>query len=214
MLSANYTSENVCRAMGMGGFANDWQLAEADQSIRVLLLPSFHREVCVSVLCKGSSVLVSVVAAVSQIWLQDWPVPQSTSTEQDSGTLAEPQFANLSSLLHVASEPKPARRFVVVDGMRAHSVLRAEREGKLNLNQNVAYDPSYRAFVAELVSQSHSAIKSPSIRNALGDAGSYVGLQLPVEVVPPAKEVVRTMVLRSPEETAQLLDALRKKHEG
>jgi hypothetical protein len=200
--------------MGLGGFANDEQLAEADQCIRVLLLPSFHREVCLSVLRKGSNVSVSVVAATSHIWLQDWPAPQSTQVEQECGNLSEQQFEHLSSLLYDASEPEPAPRFVVVDGMRAHSVLRAEREGKLNLNQNVACDSRYTSFVAEAIAQSHSAIGGPSLRNALGDAGSYVGLQLPVETVPPVKEAVRTLVLGSPEETTQLLEALRKHHEG
>ena len=57
-------------------------------------------------------------------------------------------------------------------------------------------------------------IGSSSIRNALADAGSYVGLRIPLEVVPPAKDVVQTLILGSQEETAQLLEALRKQHGG
>lgn len=76
MLNANYTSENICRALGLGGFANDWQLAKAEECIRVLLAPAFHREICISVCRTAHVVSVSVVTALSQIWLQDWPVPQ------------------------------------------------------------------------------------------------------------------------------------------
>ena len=212
MLSANYTSEKICRALGLGGFANDWQLAEADECIRVLLTPSFHREVCISVLCKAGKLSVSVVAAVSQIWLQDWPVPQLTPVEQETGLFSASQFTRLSSLLNLAAEPHQAARFVVIDGMQAHTVLRANREGKLNLHQNVAGDARYGSFVAETIEHAHSVIGSPGIRNALADAGRYVGLRIPLEVVPPAKGVVHTLVLGSQEETAQLLEALRQQH--
>lgn len=212
MLSANYTSENICRALGLGGFANDWQLAAADQCIRVLLKPSFHREVCISILRKAGEVSVSVVASVSQIWLQDWPVPQLTQVEEDAGILSELQFTRLSSLLNIAAEPKQAQRFVVIDGMPVHTVLRANREGKLNLDQNVACDASYGSFVAEVIKQTHSAIDSPGIRNALADAATYVGVRIPFDALPPPKDIVRTIVLGSQEETTQLLEALRKQH--
>lgn len=212
MLSANYTFENICRALGLGGFANDWQLAEADECIRVLLKPSFHREVCISILCKAGEVSVSVVAAVSQIWLQDWPVPQLTKVEQDAAVLSEKEFTRLSSLLNKSAEPKHGPRFLVIDGMQAHTVLRADREGKLNLDQNVCGDASYRSFVAEVIEQTHGAVESPSIRNALADAGSYAGLRIPVVALPPAKDIVRTLMLGSQEETGQLLEALRKQH--
>ncbi|MTW11607.1 hypothetical protein GM658_13460 [Pseudoduganella eburnea] len=212
MLSANYTSENICRALGLGGFANDWQLAGADECIRVLLKPSFHREICISVLCIAGTVSVSVVAAVSQIWLQDWPLPQLTQVEQEAGILPDLQFARLSSLLDLAAEPPQTPRFVVIDGMTAHSIHRKNRSGKVNVDQNVASDEKYKSFVAEVIKQTHSATGHPGIRNALADAGRYVGLQIPVEAVPPAKEIVRTIVLGGEDETSQILEALRKQH--
>lgn len=214
MLSANYTSENICRALGLGGFANDWQLAEADECIRVLLKPSFDREVCISVLFKAGTVSISVVAAASQIWLQDWPMPQLTQVEHEAGILTELQFSLLSSLLNSAAAPTQASRFIVIDGMQAHTVLRAGREGKLNLDQNVARDASYGSFVSKTIELTHSAISGPSIRNALANAGRYAGLRIPLEIVPPAKDVVRTLVLGMPEEATQLLEALRKHHGG
>jgi hypothetical protein len=63
-----------------------------------------------------------------------------------------------------------------------------------------------------VIKQTHSAIEHPGIRNALADTGRYVGLQIPVEAVPPAKAIVRTIVLGSQDETSQLLEALRKQH--
>ena len=213
MLSANYTSENICRALGLGGFANDWQLAQSDECIRVLLKPSFHREVCISVLSKEGKVSVVVIAALSQIWLQDWPMPQSTKVEQDAGILSAVQFSRLFSLLSSAAEPKQQAGFVILDGMPAHAVLRADREGKFNIDKNVGCDASYKSFIAEVIAQAHSAIGSPSIRNALADAGNYAGLRIPSEVTPPAKDAVRTLVLGEPEQTALLLGALRKQHE-
>jgi hypothetical protein len=214
MLSANYTSENICRALGLGGFANDWQLAQSDECIRVLLKPSFHREICISVLSKEEKVSVVVIAALSQIWLQDWPIPQLTKVEQEAGILSEVQFARFSSLLNSAAEPKQQARFVVLDGMPAHTVLRADRKGKLNIDKNVGVDASYESFIAEVITQAHGAIGSPSIRNALADAGSYAGLRIPSEVIPPAKDAVRTLVLGEPEQTALLLEALSQQHKA
>ncbi len=210
---ANYTSENICRALGLGGFANDWQLAEAEECIRVLLTPSFHREVCISVLRQGGKVSLSVVVAVSQIWLQEWAVPHLTQVEQEAGTLSETQFTRLLSLLNMAAEPKQASQVVILDGMQAHAVHRADRAAKLNLNQNVGCEESYQSFVAEAIRLSHRALANPRIRNALADSGTYAGLRLPAEDEPPAKEFVRTLVLGGKEETAQLLEALRKQHE-
>lgn len=214
MLSANYTSENICRALGLGGFANDWQLAESDECIRVLLKPSFHREVCISVLSKEAKVSVVVIAALSQIWLQDSPIPQLTKVEQDDGIFSGLQFSQLASLLKSAAEPKQQAGFFVIDGMPAHTVLRADREGKLCIDKNVGSEASYKSFIAEVITQAHSAIGSLSIRNALADAGNYVGLRIPSEVLPPAKDTVRTLVFGEAEQTAQLLEALRKQHEA
>ncbi|WP_426165305.1 hypothetical protein [Pseudoduganella sp. R-34] len=214
MLSANYTSENICRALGLGGFANDWQLAESDECVRVLLKPSFHREVCISVLSKAGNVSVSVVAALSQIWLQDWPLPQLTQVEQEAGAITEQQFVRLLSLLKLADKQERPSRTVIMDGMQAHTVLRVDREGKLNQEQNVSEDESYTCFVTEVIKQSHGAISGATIRNALADAASYAGLRIPLEAVPRPKDLVRTLVLGSQEESAQLFEALRKQHEG
>lgn len=214
MLSTNYTSENICRALGLGGFANDWQLAESDECIRVLLKPSFHREVCISVLSKGEKVSVVVIAALFQIWLQDWPIPRLTKVEQDAGILSGLQFSRLTSLLKSAAEPKQQAGFFVIDGMPAHTVLRADREGKLSIDKNVGSEASYKSFIAEVITQAHGAIDSPGIRNALADAGNYVGLRIPCEVTPPAKDTIRTFVFGEPEQTSQLLEALRKQSEA
>ncbi len=198
----------------MGGFANDWQLAESDECIRVLLKPSFHREVCISLLSKEGKVSVVVIAALSQIWLQDWPLPQMTKVEVDAAIVSELQFDRLVSLLNSAAEPKQQAGFFVIDGMPAHTVLRADREGKLSIDKNVGSDASYKAFIAEVITQAHGAICSPGIRNALADAGRYAGLRIPAEVIPPAKDTIRTLVLGEPEQTAQLLELLRKQHEA
>lgn len=212
MLSANYTAENICRALGLGSFANDLQLAAADEAIRVLLVPSFHREVCISLLRQANTVRVSVVAARTQIWLQDWPVPQSTPVDQESMPCSGLAFAELSSSLCAAAESRQSQRYVILDGMRAHTVLRADRQGKYHLDQHVSANPLYTAFIAEAITLAHRTVTGPGIRNALADAGSYVGLRMPTEPTPPTKDLVRTMVLGSPDETGALLDALRQRH--
>lgn len=63
MQSANYTSDNIARALGLAGFANDDEVEPATQAIRLLFAPSFHAEVCITMLESAGIAKVSVVAA-------------------------------------------------------------------------------------------------------------------------------------------------------
>lgn len=67
-----YTSENICRALGLDGFADDPLLSQARQAVR-LLLPSFHNEACLSFVRTDEDISLSIVAAQSRVWQEDGP---------------------------------------------------------------------------------------------------------------------------------------------
>lgn len=213
MQSANYTSENIARALGLTGFANDEELGPASKAIRVLLMPSFHAEVCITLISTPQSVTLSVVAAKEQIWHQVWPSPKLAETISAAGEVSNVDFVSHEELFRSASIAR-SESVVALDGMRAHAVLRMNRQCCLEVDENVARSSRYAEFVAAVVGASWRSVSDARVRNALGAAGSYVGLALPEEALPPAKPVIRTVVFGPADVSAQLLESLRRHHEG
>jgi len=215
MQNANYTSENICRALGLGGFANDSHLAKASQAIRLLLTPSFSPEACITLCRADNEITASVVAARSQIWQQVWPAPKPTAVDSAIGQISAAVFERLASLLDMAAQPGASPRItVVLDGMRAHSVLRNGGEGRINISENASREGPYATFVAQTISETWHVIDNLFAKNALREAGSYVGLSLPEQDTPPTKTTINTVVLGPEDVAAQVLAALKKHHEG
>jgi len=212
MQLANYTSENICLALGMEGFANDWHLANADESIRVLLMPSFHPEVCVSFLKKGDSVSVTVQSAGQQIWHQEWPTPKLTAIDSAAGSISLDGYFTLVESFEAAANPPDGPRFFVLDGMPTHSIHRRAGERVLDISKNASAEPTYRKFIWHVVSVAWEGILDPRVRNALREAGLYANVALPAQEVSPPKPEVRMVVLGQESETAGILATLERHH--
>jgi hypothetical protein len=97
--------------------------------------------------------------------------------------------------------------------MTVHTVLRASGQIQLDFDTSVGRSPQYEEFVGQAIQLAWNAIDEPRVKNALSEAGSYVGLKLPELPAPPDKPTIRTMVLGSGEEATPLLNALQRKHE-
>jgi hypothetical protein len=212
MLNANYTSGKICRALGLGGFADDAPLADAAAAIRLLLTPSFHPEVCISFLRCAGAPRVQVVAAVAQVWRQTGVAPRRTAVEAAEGTIDDASFDDLAGLLADAACCRDAK-WVILDGMGVHSLLLSGGETRVDLARNAGEVEAYAAFVLKAIDAAwRSVVDAPAVRNALRDAGAYVGLDLPAQEVPPAKPSVRVAVLGEAPATGQVIDALAARH--
>lgn len=211
MQVANYTSENIVRALGLEGFANDHELALADESIRLLLLPSFHGEICLSFVKRGSECKLSVVVAREQIWLQSWPIPKPVATAATDEPVAQELFHKIASALRLVGDSKPLG-VVILDGMRVHAVLRSNQQCQLNINENVGERLGYSEFVAFALTEAWQAVALPVVRNALRNAAEYVGIELLEEPEPAEKVMVRTVVLGPEDLTAKILDSFKRHH--
>jgi hypothetical protein len=209
----NYTPDNVARALGLGGFAKDMQLAQAGQAIRLLLLPAFHVELCLTLTKTADAHTLSVVAAREQIWQQVWPSPRQTQIHAADNLVSREAFEDLAvSLKHAALAPSQGR--VILDGMSAHAVLRTHRELETQMNENVAQRSAYSTFVAAALHLAWYSVTDPQVRNAVRAAGSYVNLELPEEPVPHQKPTIRTVVLGPDDVASQILDGLKKQHKS
>lgn len=213
MQSANYTSPNIARALGLGGFENDAVLASAEKALRLLLLPSFHPELCLSFVTRLNERMLHVVTADEQVWRQACPSPQPTGTSEATAAIASSEFDRLTASLRDAVSVQSAR-VVVLDGMRAHTILRVDQQRDVDLSENVGRRGEYAAFVATAIQLAWGVVEHPVVRNALRDAGSYVGLTLPEQPVPAPKPRVRTVVLGPEDVAAQLLGSLKRTHGG
>ena len=212
MFSANYTASNICRAMGLGGFANDQSLSQTETAIRLLLKPSFHPELCITLVPTDFGVEVSTLLATSMIWHQSWPTPQSVATVASTGRAHREQFELLRRMLVATADAMPVR-VVISDGMSVHVVLRENRAKACEIEANVGCSPVLEALVAQVILTAWQAADIPAVRNGLSDAGEYVGLLLDKEEIAHLKPVIHTIILGDQQEAEQLLAAL-KQHTG
>jgi hypothetical protein len=213
MQLSNYTSQNIARALGLTGFENDEDIAAAQVALRVLVLPSFHPELCLTFLKTPSGCTLSVISANEQIWQQAWPTPHRAETCVASGiVLAEALDGLITSARRADSTPNA--RVVVLDGMRVHTVLRVDRRREVDISENVGQRGAYGEFVAAALEIAWNAVSGPEVQNALRAAGSYVGSEIPEQSVPPKKPTVRTVVLGPEDVASQLLESLKRKHES
>ncbi len=207
---SNYNSENVARALGLGGFANDEQLAQAEQAIRLLLLPSFDNELCVTLTqCAGKST-ITIVAAKDQIWQQVWPSPKISPVHIATGPIPMKAFDDLVTELRRASTAPSEGRVVILDGIRGHAVLRANRRCEVEINEMLGQRQPYGAFVTAVLQLAWHSVTDPRVRNGLRSVG---GLSLPEEQIPEEKPTIRTVVLGPEDVALEIMEGLKKLHQ-
>jgi hypothetical protein len=188
--------------MGITSFEHDPVCTRAAEAVRLLLKPSFHPEICIT-FADGR---VSVVSAQEMIWHQYEPAPMQT--DRSDAVVAQAAFAGLlASMVPAAPPTTDAVRGILLDGMQTEllhfraGVLVGTKKG------------DYTAFIGHALALASELIPSPYCRNALADAAEYVGRRLPRVPEPPRKPVVKTVVLGTEEDRAQLMAALRT-HDG
>ncbi|MBB4224545.1 hypothetical protein GGD71_005341 [Variovorax guangxiensis] len=102
-----------------------------------------------------------------------------------------------------------AVRDIMIDGMPSELLVFRDGAVALRTEGNAGKRGDYSALVGFAISTAWDCISNPFCRNALADAGEYVGKKLPREVEPARKPTIGTMVLGSEEDRAELLEALR-----
>lgn len=207
----DYTSENICRWLGLAAFADDAALLSGEGALRLLLLPSFHPEACLTLFRTDNGARVSVVSARAMIW--DAAAPLETLTDRDEGNLSSDQYDHLASdFMHLAK--RHSQRGAVLDGMTADILLLRKGTLVARFQGNVSGKSPLGPLVARAIKDAWDCIPSPRCRNAIATTGKYVGLDLAKFEEPELKPTVRTVVLGSEEDRKQVLRALKKRHES
>lgn len=200
-----YTSDAICQCMGLPSFDKDPVLVGATEAIRLLFKPSFHPEICITVV-DGH---VSVVCARWMVWRLFEPSPMLT--DRSKGTLDSDAFARL--LLELKPLPRTTGQYgIIIDGMPTEVLHFRAGELVLRVGGNAGWKGDFSAFIAFAVRAMWDLIGNVHCRNALADAAAYLGEKLPRLEEPARKPTVETVVLGVAEDRAELLRALKHHH--
>jgi hypothetical protein len=196
-----YTADAICQAMGLVRFVDPgW----ADPTIRILLMPSFHPEVCIT-WSRPQRCEISVVALTEHLWEKPFPVRIPDVRETVYGPKED--FDDLRSAF-VSASAKP-RGGACIDGMGGEFCL-AEGGRILRFKEHV-YRSEITAMVAMMIHVSWESCRDPRIRNAIGLCAQYVDVMYPSEEAPPSPRTANIMVLGTPEARESYFSILRAK---
>jgi hypothetical protein len=169
----DYTDDMICTAMGFGPFVP----VGKPSVIRVLLKPSFHPEVCITL----EPTLLSVIALRSTLWRE--PVPRVMDGLSEATPLSTSQFDSITRAFHAASAANRNKlNYAMVDGMAASAVLKQEDQ-VTTFSDNPFRSPQAE-FVAEILRLAYGLLSSIHLKNAVARCGGYIDLTLAAEPEP------------------------------
>lgn len=209
MKYAEYTPDTVCNAMGLPAFRDEASLNGMGPSMRLLLEPSFHPEVCITMKRAESTSVVEVRALGSSLWQWNAPAPLPTAFTEQFAVGSDKMEAFAAAFLQVADsmQQEGIGKWTTLDGMPAAVVLRSS--GHLReLEGNVSGHAVFGQFVATVLEWVHGNLPGGVCRNAVVAAGAYVDLHLPVEPMPAQSAVVRVVMLGDEEGKREVVDRL------
>jgi hypothetical protein len=206
-----YTADTICHAMNLSGFIDSsWAQAESP-TLRVVLTPSFHPELCISVTRTTETNLMSIVALTERLWAKRAPVCLPHDDEQLClSSLAYTELIEMFQAAHKKFDPE--RKYLCIDGMGSESCL-VSKTGTWRLHAHISTHEETRKFITRLLEFGWQGTQNPRVRNALANAASYLGVEYPLQQVPPSSPTTHIAVLGIPEDRHEFLDFLkRQKH--
>jgi hypothetical protein len=203
----DYTADAICQAMSLPGFIEQPWAQREYPIMRILLTPSFHPELCITLSRNSEAVLLSVVALTTQYWSHSSEM--CLPHEHEEFTLPQTAFDEALTLFTTAhGTVDPQRCYICLDGMGSESCL-VSRAGTSRVRAEVSMLPQYKQFVAWVIDLAWNACRLPQIRNSLAQSASYLGVNYPVQEVPPQPPLMRLAVLGTPQERSDFLEMLR-----
>jgi hypothetical protein len=204
MQQEQYTSDAICRAMGLDGFVDREWISSKASSVRLLLKPSFSPEVCITIARTLSSVRLSVIALSEMLWLQ--PTPCRLMEYRDVVDVSSEQFEEITRDFSSAHNKSRNRRDVIwIDGM-AMDCCWASPEEVRRFGEHAL--SGREDFTSRFVTLAWKSCSVPALKNALARCGPYLGLSLPLEPEPKPARMLRIIVLGVPEEKSEFFRLL------
>lgn len=196
MMPANYTSERICRVLGLPGFMPTHEEWESGLVLR-FLETGWASEACYSIHREVNDFRVTARVACEPISRQQsiWPKPAPFRSFQAQCSPLE--FAELADLLRSAID-SPRKSTVICDGGMSHAVVRYA-DGSTISFQDRGGIPGFDAFTSRMFHLTRAWFDAPFFHHALLPDGFR-------------KQYVETLVLGPDEVVAPMLAALAEHH--
>jgi len=204
----DYTADAICHALGVGQL--DPGPVSTGWALRLLLKPSFHPEVIVTLNATDAGGCIAEVAVPAlQVWHAGlFPQVVSRATVDLGADSAADFLARLSSTPTVIGRWMTMDGMVFqsgsIDGMSFDAVLRTP-EGARAIADQISEGEESR-WIRELLVALHARIEDAGCARALADAASYAGLDLASPEPGPAP--ARIGIFGSAEEREALVRAI------
>jgi hypothetical protein len=203
----DYTPDTICVAMGLKGLKDDVSLNSADESLRVLLTPSFSPEICATLVLRKEHVALDCRAFATMLW----HAPTAADRPPlliEAASIQRAEFTNLAArLCSVRQGVEREAKKRVVDGMEAHIVLYSPA-GVVGVSANVGGSDVLLKYVADFISAIYETLPRGRCRNAVAQAARYVDLVLPLDELETPKSITQILMLGEPELKKELIDRL------
>jgi hypothetical protein len=158
--------------MKLSGFIEEQWAQAGNTTLRLLLKPAFHPEVCMTVSVTKGRVVLTVHALAEQFWSRGGKVVMNSHCESvEVHQSVREELMQLFQSAHDGFNPNTGA--VSCDGMRAESCL-VSRECSQRLSAHVYEQRGARDFAARMIDVAWSTCRDPRIKNALARAASYL----------------------------------------
>lgn len=195
-----YTPDVICRSMGIPAFIEPAWTAFGSSSLRILLKPSIHPEVCITLEARSDGVRLSVVALEEMLWRKI--MPQRMSYCVHSAMLPVECFTDWDMEFTAAAAAFALpRSIVILDGMPV--VVGRVIQGRAETIEGHPNHPATKRLVRRLLLLAWNECWMPGVRNRLAGCARHVGLDLPRIPQPLTKKTYRIGVFGTPDERAE-----------
>ncbi|MBI3097583.1 MAG: hypothetical protein HYY93_04960 [Planctomycetes bacterium] len=208
MNSEDYTADYICRAMGLASFVEDSWNRDGAERLRILLMPSFDPEVCITLFQLGEIARMSVVVPVEMIWHAPYPVVLTTLHDEIDLPIAECK-GMLAAFGRVQENINTTPRQFCLDGMPVETArVEGGSERRFSRGNPGNPGPVEREYLATLLRFAWDKCRSLRVKNALSRVARYVDVDLPRSQEPPAPPLTNLLVLGTEGEKQSFLQRL------
>ncbi len=201
-----YIADAICRAVNLPGFVEPAWSEREHPTLRILLTPSFHPEVCITISRAGNSCSISVMVLGGRFWVVGPTAGLKSSREQISAS-TETYEGWLNLFKKACAQAAVKGRVVCIDGMSMECCLVSRQD---NQRFKTCVDPRDHAFLKAILEVAWANCKDPKVRNGLSDAAYYLDLKFPHQEIPPDLPTSQIAILGTPEARKEYFELLQK----
>ncbi|MBE7464846.1 MAG: hypothetical protein HS116_15330 [Planctomycetes bacterium] len=207
--SKGYSSDFICKNLGLGCFDNTEEARIARFYVRMLFKPSWHPESCVTISTQNDQTILRYAYFEGEsLWHSKGIRTPLAFTEQHI-LPSSPIDGLLSITAEASSHAVDVSRGVTLDGMGCCFLWKHHSQVMQN-ETNVGSPGFWRDWACAVLQVCWDAVQNPHAKQVVAATASYVGLEFNPATLPPVKPRTHVLLLGAEEERQNLLDSIHK----